>query len=54
MDDPGAIAQALADLVHGRTAVSADGIARRFHYAALAEALEGELEAAISSATIVR
>ena len=54
MDDPEAIAAALADLVHGRTAVSPDGIARRFHYAALAEELEAELEAAISSSTTVR
>jgi glycosyltransferase involved in cell wall biosynthesis len=48
MDDPDAIARALADLVHRRTPVSPDGIARRFHYAALAEELEAELEAAIA------
>jgi len=47
MDDPEAVARALADLVHGRTPVSPNGIARRFHYAALAEELEAELEAAI-------
>lgn len=47
MDDPEAVARALADLVHGRTPVSPNGIARRFHYAALAQELEAELEAAI-------
>jgi glycosyltransferase involved in cell wall biosynthesis len=49
MDDPGAIADALADLVHGRTDVSPDGIAQRFHYAALAAELEAELETAIAA-----
>jgi len=48
LDDPDAIARALADLVHGRTHVAADGIAHRFDYAALAEQLEAELEAAIA------
>jgi glycosyltransferase involved in cell wall biosynthesis len=47
MDDPAALARALADVVAGRTPSAADGIARRFHYDALAAELEGELEAAI-------
>ena len=47
MEDPQAIARALADLVEGRVEVAPGGVAERFHYAALAEELEGELEAAI-------
>lgn len=47
MDDPGALARTLADLVHRRADLAADGIAERFHYAALAAELEEELEAAI-------
>ncbi len=54
LEDPEAIAGALADLAHGRTAISPDGIARRFHYATLAEELEGELEAAISATATTR
>src|SRR5690606_27754044 len=36
MDDPPAIAERLADLVEGRVDVSPNGVARRFHYDALA------------------
>ena len=39
--------RALADLVEGRVEVAPGGVAERFHYAALAQELEGELEAAI-------
>jgi Glycosyl transferase 4-like domain len=48
MEDPAAIARALADLVHGRTPLGADGVAHRFDYAALAVELEEEIEAAIA------
>jgi glycosyltransferase involved in cell wall biosynthesis len=54
MDDPDAIAQRLADLVEGRVEVSPNGVARRFHYDALAAELEAEIEAAISATTTVR
>jgi glycosyltransferase involved in cell wall biosynthesis len=47
MEDPQAIARALADLVEGRIEVAPGGVAERFHNAALAPELEGELEAAI-------
>jgi hypothetical protein len=54
MEDPAAIAGCLAELAAGRGAEAAAGAAARFHYAALAEELEAELEAAISSTTTVR
>ncbi len=47
MDDPQAIARALVDLVQGRVEIASGGVAERFHYAALAEELEAEIEAAI-------
>ncbi len=49
LDDPGEIARRLAALVRGETVVAAGAIAARFHYAALAEELERELELAISA-----
>ncbi len=54
MEDPEAIARALSDLVHGRAEVSANGIAQRFHYDALAAELEAEIDAATSSTATVR
>lgn len=54
MEDPSAIARALAELVEGRVEIAPGGVAERFHYAALAEELEAEIEAAISATTSVR
>lgn len=54
LEDPERIADALADLVHGRARIAAEGIAERFHYDALAAELEAEIEAAISQTTTVR
>lgn len=54
LEDPEAIADGLADLVNGRVRTAADGIARKFDYAALADELESHLEAAISATTTVR
>jgi glycosyltransferase involved in cell wall biosynthesis len=54
MEDPSAIAAALSDVVNGRVELAPDGIARRFHYAALAAELEAEVEAAISATATVR
>ncbi len=54
MEDPDAIARALSDLISGRVATGADGVAARFHYDALAGELEAEIEAAISATTTAR
>ena len=54
LEDPEAIADGLADLVNGRVRTAADGIARKFDYAALTDELESHLEAAISATTTVR
>jgi glycosyltransferase involved in cell wall biosynthesis len=47
LEDPEAIARTLAKLVREPAQPPAGGIARQFDYAALAEQLDGELEAAI-------
>ncbi len=54
MEDPAAIAARLAELANGRAGLPASGAAERFHYATLAEELEAELEAAMSSTATVR
>ena len=50
VDDPGAIADGLADLVRGRVQIAAGGVAHQFDYGALTDELVGHLEAAIAAA----